>query len=135
MLRPVLAPPAPGTQASHYAGDSPSLGARLARLRYRHAARRLFRQFAREGVPQVGTVMFGHTHLPDRYVFPGGRVYVNSGDWSGYTDHRTYCVLEPDGTVRGPFQWESYAKAEFGRPVDAPHPARSSPPSPSEGRG
>ncbi len=110
--------PPPGTLAHHFAGDQPGLLSSLVRLRYRQAARKTLREFRlRAGGPaefgRVRTLTVGHTHHPDRYVFPGGGVYVNSGDWSGATRHCAYCVLEDDGTLRGPFQWESAAEAEF----------------------
>lgn len=116
--------PPPGTSANHFPNDQPQplsnrILSGLIRLRYRQAARRTFRDFQsrqrdRRTKTSVRTILIGHTHHPDRYVFPGGLVYINSGDWSGYTQHCAYCVLDPDGTVRGPFQWESAAKAEFG---------------------
>ena len=106
--------PAPGTLVSHFIGDQPGLASDLVRLRYRQAARRTFRQFRRQGCTAIRSIVIGHTHHPDRYVFPGGCVYINSGDWSGVTDHCAYCVLDSDGSVRGPFQWETAEKAEFG---------------------
>ena len=113
--------PAPprGTLTHHFAGDQPGFASTLVRLRYRQAARRTFRQFDRQGGSQVRSILIGHTHHPDRYVFPSavfpeGRVYINSGDWSGVTDHCAYCVLDSDGSVRGPFQWELAKDAEFG---------------------
>ena len=111
--------PAPGTSENHFPDDQPGLLSTLVRLRYRQAARRLFREFrSRQTDPsaaiRVRTILMGHTHHPDRYVFPGGLLYINSGDWSGYTAHCAYCVLDHDGSVRGPFQWEDVAKAEFG---------------------
>lgn len=118
-------PPAPerGTSANHFA-EEPGLLALLVRMRYRQAARRTFREFHTQKIPlggkdyaQIRTVLVGHTHHPDRYVFPDGDVYLNSGDWSGFTHHCAYCVLDPDGTVRGPFQWENREKAEFGDPL------------------
>ena len=106
--------PAPGTRLSHFEGDQPGFASELIRLRYRQAARRTFRQFRSQGDGRVKAILIGHTHHPDRYVFPGGQIYLNSGDWSGVTGHCAYCVLDADGGVRGPFQWESAAKAEFG---------------------
>ena len=111
--------PLPGTSANHFPADQPGLLSTLVRLRYRQAARRLGREFRSRpsdspDAPRVRALLMGHTHHPDRYVFPGGLTYINSGDWSGYTDHCAYCVLDPDGTVRGPFQWEEADKAEFG---------------------
>ena len=106
--------PLPGTKTNHFENDQPGFASGLIRLRYRQAARRTFRQFRSQGDTRVKAILIGHTHHPDRYVFPGGRVYLNSGDWSGMTGHCAYCVLDADGSVRGPFQWESAAKAEFG---------------------
>lgn len=110
--------PPPGTLGNHFLGDQPGLLSDLVRLRYRHAARKAFREFQcrRDEGPEyrrIRTLLVGHTHHPDRYVFPGGLVYINSGDWSGATHHCTYCVFEADGTVRGPFQWEDAGKSEF----------------------
>ena len=110
--------PLPGTLRNHFIGDQPGLLSWFVRLRYRQAARRTFREFqcskddGRE-YRRIRTLLVGHTHHPDRYVFPGGLVYINSGDWSGATHHCAYCVLEADGTVRGPFQWENTDKSEF----------------------
>lgn len=116
--------PEPGTSANHFPDDQPQFLSGLIRLRYRQAARRTFREFQsrqKDGrtKTKVRTILIGHTHHPDRYVFPGGQVYINSGDWSGFTPHCAYCVLDHDGTVRGPFQWENAAKAEFGQPPPA----------------
>lgn len=79
-----------------------------ARYRYRAAARRLFRELP----PSVRTVTMGHTHIPDRYTFPDGRVYLNSGDWAGNTPHRAFLVIHPDGRVTGPHQWRNPEEAE-----------------------
>ena len=111
--------PEPGISENHFPNGQPGLLSTLVRLRYRQAARRLFREFrSRQTDPpaamHVRTLLMGHTHHPDRYVFPGGLLYINSGDWSGYTAHCAYCVFDPDGSVRGPFQWEAAGKAEFG---------------------
>jgi hypothetical protein len=121
--------PTRGSSSNHFTGDQPDILSTLVRLRYRQAARRTFREFRSQRVqtnanspnnpPQVRTVLVGHTHHPDRYVFPGGFVYINSGDWSGFTQHCAYCVLDPDGTVRGPFQWENDKEKEFGDPASA----------------
>ncbi|BDI29804.1 hypothetical protein CCAX7_18550 [Capsulimonas corticalis] len=109
-----LLPASPrGTSANHFAGMASGLDAKLTLLRYRQAARRTFREFHREGQKNIQTIVVGHTHHPDRYVFRGGQVYVNTGDWSGHTQHCAYCVIDPDGAVRGPFQWETAANAEF----------------------
>jgi hypothetical protein len=118
-------PPAParGVSANHFAGDETDWLSSLVRMRYRQAARRTFREFRSQagqaGPAQIRTVLVGHTHHPDRYVFPGGFIYINSGDWSGFTQHCAYCVLDPDGTVRGPFQWENDKEKEFGDLVSA----------------
>ena len=111
---PLPPAPPPGASANHFPNDQPGFLSDLARLRYRHAARQIFRGFRDQKDMRVQTILLGHSHHPDRYVFPGGRVYINSGDWSGFTEHCAYCVLDSDGTVRGPFQWEDHAKAEFG---------------------
>jgi UDP-2,3-diacylglucosamine pyrophosphatase LpxH len=105
------------TEEWHFAAESRtrSFGEKVVQYRFRQAARRVFRDLHRRHRRNIRTVMFGHTHLPDRYVFPGGRVYINSGDWCGNTPHQCYCVIQADGTVRGPFQWDSAHTAEFGR--------------------
>ena len=120
----LLPAPTRGSSANHFAKDEPDLLSTLVRMRYRQAARRTFHEFRSQKIgpgekdfAQVRTVLVGHTHHPDRYVFPGGDVYINSGDWSGFTQHCAYCVLDPDGTVRGPFQWENIQEKEFGDPI------------------
>jgi len=47
----------------------------------------------------------GHTHLPDRYEFPGGRLYINSGDWAGNDANQCFLLIQPNGVVSGPHQW------------------------------
>ncbi|MEZ5338850.1 MAG: hypothetical protein R3F46_11375 [bacterium] len=81
----------------------------LVRLRFRQAARRLIR-FLRQ--PQVKVVTFGHTHLPDRYRFPGGCEYINSGDWAGNDLHRCYLKVYASGSVTGPHQWNGIPEQE-----------------------
>lgn len=107
-----LDPDAPQSWEGHR-GDIPpdpseSRGTRMARYRYRHAARRLFRELD----PSVRIVTMGHTHIPDRYTFPGGRQYVNSGDWAGNSSHQSFLVVHPSGRVTGPHQWRNAAEAE-----------------------
>jgi hypothetical protein len=80
-----------------------SLLTRLVRLRYRQAARRLYRMRGQRGIKAI---TFGHTHLPDRYRFPGGWEYVNSGDWAGNDDHQCYLKIYASGRVTGPHQWQ-----------------------------
>ncbi|MBX3118062.1 MAG: metallophosphoesterase [Fimbriimonadaceae bacterium] len=76
----------------------------LARHRYRHAARRRFRELGgSKGTVKV--VTFGHTHIPDCYRFPGGLTYLNSGDWSIDTPHCCFSLIDDDGNIHGPYQW------------------------------
>ena len=43
--------------------------------------------------PELGLVVFGHTHRPElREVFPG-RFYLNPGDW---IHHMSYAVVDPE---------------------------------------
>lgn len=117
----------------HFAGVKLTFHEWVIRNSYRLAARRAFRQLPKyrknargERIAygeNVQTVLFGHTHIPDRYVFPDGRVYINSGDWCGNTPHQCYCVIYEDGIVRGPFQWESEEKAVFALDATGPKPS------------
>ncbi len=45
------------------------------------------------------TMVFGHTHRPDKYVWDTGEQYFNSGDWSGDTLHSTYLEIDKDGNI------------------------------------
>jgi UDP-2,3-diacylglucosamine pyrophosphatase LpxH len=83
--------------------------ANLARYRYRQAARALFRKLQKTD-PQIKVVTFGHTHIPDRYEFAGGRTYINSGDWAGNDTHQCYLIIHPNGCVTGPHQWRGPAQ-------------------------
>jgi|GEM_PF-6288411 len=66
----------------------------IIKLRYRGAAR-----FNHRGAKAV---TYGHTHLPDRFVFPSGCVYVNTGSWEsnrgGYV-----AVVTDKGNLWGPY--------------------------------
>ncbi|MDQ3813786.1 MAG: metallophosphoesterase [Armatimonadota bacterium] len=93
-------------------GQVAGIGATLAKYRYRHAARRIFRQCHQAWGDQVKTVSFGHTHIPDAYVFPQHCLYINSGDWAQNTQNQTYLVIAPDGTVRS-YSWHGRANAPF----------------------
>lgn len=101
---------APG-QDWDFANDDHSFFERLLMLRYRWAGRRVFAALPKSKRDSVKTVTFGHTHMPDRYVFPGGRVYINSGDWCGHTDHQCYSLIHRDGFVSGPFQWDGQLRS------------------------
>ncbi len=61
------------------------------------------RQFMQAGEEPLDGILMGHTHLPDSYVFRQGAVrgklYVNTGDWSGDSGHATYAVITEDGLV------------------------------------
>jgi UDP-2,3-diacylglucosamine pyrophosphatase LpxH len=82
-----------------------SLGTYLVRLRYRGQARQALRRLRRVH-PGVKAFVCGHTHLPDRYRFADGTLYVNLGDWSGDTGHKTYALLDGDGELHGPIEWD-----------------------------
>lgn len=98
--RPGLAPPRPRTLDQRVA-------AWLVRYRWRWKARRVAGQRSRaevaEGRRPLTGILFGHTHLPDRYTFRlggvRGMIYVNTGDWAGDTGHGTYTVITQDGVV------------------------------------
>ncbi len=81
-----------------------SLGTYLVRLRYRGEARRALRRLKKIH-PGVKTFVCGHTHLPDRYRFSDGTLYLNLGDWSGDTGHKTYALLDGAGELHGPLTW------------------------------
>ena len=81
------------------------LGPLLARLRFRQAARRTFRQVQKIEKTSIQFLTMGHTHLPDRYIFPGNRTYINSGDWAGNDVNCTYLLIHPNGEITGPHQW------------------------------
>ena len=114
--KPAMPVPADPHAEWHFADVHRTFGETVAQLCYRHAARRVLRDLkrtARYGDQRVGTVIFGHTHLPDRYTFPDGSVYINSGDWCGHTPHQCYTVIHGDGTTLGPFQWGDTSNARF----------------------
>lgn len=89
----------------------------IVRLRFRQAARRTFRRLYRtEQGRKIKTVVFGHTHLPERYElkvwwFERGRLkwdtctYINAGSWAGNTEDQLVWFIHPDGRVDGPVQW------------------------------
>ena len=78
---------------------------KLARYRFRLAARQLFRSIKSDIRDKVKVITMGHTHLPDRYEFPGGKLYINSGDWAGNDYHQCFLLIRPNGEVTGPHQW------------------------------
>ena len=80
-------------------------GVWLARMRFRQAARKLFRVVDLDERDKVKVITMGHTHLPDRYEFPGGRLYINSGDWAGNDANQCFLLIQPNGVVSGPHQW------------------------------
>jgi UDP-2,3-diacylglucosamine pyrophosphatase LpxH len=79
----------------------------LARMRFRQAARRLFRNVETDEREKVKVITMGHTHLPDRYEFPGGRLYINSGDWAGNDSNQCFLLIRANGVVSGPHQWRA----------------------------
>ena len=81
------------------------VGAWFARYRFRQAARRAFRRIQKEQSDRVKVITFGHTHIPDKYTFPGGRLYINSGDWAGNSPDQSYLIIHSNGVVEGPLQW------------------------------
>jgi UDP-2,3-diacylglucosamine pyrophosphatase LpxH len=104
----------PPTQANwDFQGWELTIVQKLLRLKYRWAARHIFRRLARAGRTDIKTVTMGHIHIPDRYVFKGGYVYINSGDWCGNTQHQCYTVLHENGRVSGPHQWVDASHAKF----------------------
>ncbi|HEY0076414.1 MAG TPA: metallophosphoesterase [Abditibacteriaceae bacterium] len=85
----------------------------LVRHRFRCAARRTLRRLRKSGKP-VHTVIFGHTHMEERCTMKVARFlnfgnyegeYINAGSWAGNQKKQTYWLIEPDGNVRGPFEW------------------------------
>lgn len=99
-------------------GDTPddqkeTVGMKLAKYQFRHSARRRLRMFPPEVRDCVKAISFGHTHIPDQYVFPGGCHYVNSGDWAGNELHQCYVLIYPDGSISRTFQWRGPASAHF----------------------
>jgi len=79
----------------------------ILRMGYRFSARRVLTK--RPGTAQYGSVVFGHTHLPDRYTFPGGSTYFNSGDWSALSGHANFLLVTTDGHLHGPYEWPTPA--------------------------
>jgi UDP-2,3-diacylglucosamine pyrophosphatase LpxH len=77
---------------------------KVVRYRFRHAARRDMILLKMRRAPVQG-ITIGHTHVPDRYEFPGLGVYVNTGDWAGDTKHASYAFIGPSGYLYGPYQW------------------------------
>lgn len=84
---------------------------KLAKYRFRQAARKRFRSFHGAEKRHVRTVTFGHTHIPDRYFFPAYGLYVNSGDWAGNDNHQCYLEICRNGVVTGPHQWRGVPPA------------------------
>ncbi len=100
-------PPPPGITVQPVpAGQEPFMH-RVVKWRWRWKARRqlgvMNRQFMQAGEEPLDGILMGHTHLPDFYVFRQGAVrgklYVNTGDWSGDSGHATYAVITEDGLV------------------------------------
>lgn len=83
------------------------IGHWLVRYRWRWKARRALAERSaeevRKGNRPLSGVLFGHTHLPDRYTYRTGRAkgmtYVNTGDWMGETGHGTYTIVTQDGVI------------------------------------
>lgn len=86
---------------------------KVLRLKYRWAARMIVWQLKKKDRWNVRAITMGHIHIPDRYVFGNGVVYINSGDWCGNTAHQCYVVMYQDGRVGGPYQWVSPAEKRF----------------------
>lgn len=86
------------SESSHMRVKTATLHSRIregiTRLRYRSAAR--FNQHSAK------VVTYGHTHIPDRYVFSSGCTYVNTGSWEpnrgGYV-----AVATSTGELWGPY--------------------------------
>lgn len=80
---------------------------RITRFSYRMAAYRRLRDLrARRYGEEIGAVLMGHTHIPDRYQLTGDCVYVNIGDWAGNKDHLTFALIEHDGGIVGPWPYD-----------------------------
>jgi len=79
----------------------------LVKYRWRWKARRVLIDRSEHEVRQrrrpLTGVLFGHTHLPDRYTYRAGRAkgmtYINTGDWMADTGHGTYTIITQDGVV------------------------------------
>lgn len=87
--------------------DQRTLGEWLILLRYRWFARGALRAIQRDknDYTQIKTFLCGHTHAPDRWEFKNGSVYINGGDWCGNTPHRSFCLIDTEGVVHGPFDF------------------------------
>jgi UDP-2,3-diacylglucosamine pyrophosphatase LpxH len=79
----------------------------LVRYRWRWKARRVLIERNRHEIRQrhrpLTGAAFGHTHLPDLYIFRSGAArgmtYVNTGDWNADSGHGTYTIITQDGVV------------------------------------
>ena len=74
---------------------------KIVRNRYRFAARMFFHR----SKGSMGTMTMGHIHVPDRYIFRNGQVYINTGTWSANCTFQTFCIVKSCGCVLGPYQW------------------------------
>ncbi len=45
-------------------------------------AREILDRPPEDGVPEVTTVIFGHTHKPMQKIYPDGKQYINTGTWT-----------------------------------------------------
>jgi UDP-2,3-diacylglucosamine pyrophosphatase LpxH len=104
---PTSMPPPPGVRVEARREEKETFERRVVKWRWRWKARRqlgrVSRLAIRAGQEPLDGILMGHTHTPDFYVFRlggvRGKVYVNSGDWSGDTGHATYVVITEDGLV------------------------------------
>lgn len=94
----------PTSEADMHPNYTDSFFEWIARYRFRHSARRRFKSLGGKN-SCVRVVSFGHTHIPDYYQFPGGLVYLNSGDWSIDTPHCCFSLIDDEGFIHGPYQW------------------------------
>lgn len=106
-LSPKAAPPTPGVAAARPAAARETFGHRIVKWRWRWKARRQLGRMNRRAKEAkerpLDGILMGHTHIPDYYVFRlggvHGKVYVNTGDWSGDTGHASYAVITQEGIV------------------------------------
>jgi UDP-2,3-diacylglucosamine pyrophosphatase LpxH len=120
-------PPAPGIVVNPLPTGEP-FSHRIVKWRWRWKARRqlgfMNRRFIQAGQQPIDGILMGHTHLPDFYVYRQGevhgKVYVNTGDWSGDTGHATYAVITDDGLVYL-YDWHRNRAPQHSRRYSAHH--------------
>lgn len=70
-------------------------------LHWQNAAKEVLQEYNESVSPdeRAKSIVFGHTHRPDKYIWNTGEQYFNSGDWSGDTPHSTYLEVDESGSV------------------------------------